>query len=206
MLPSWLILALVTNSHWLLWRCLRMMMMVEDGWWVGWGDRHPPFARSNSSPLNPRHPPILAQPLPLLLLLLLLLLQKERFSQRPPSLNKWLPFRLHIHHKCKFWQTSTHLHFNLAQEGGRVGQTSAIYLIRLSPSKASRSLAFQLLHFSSRTIFDRNPNFSAFQHTFQLSTFERNALMEPAGRIREVDAANDVTRALPASTRVAWQI
>ena len=86
--------------------------MVEDGWWVGWGDRHPPFARSNSSPLNPRHPPILAQPL-------LLLLQKERFSQRPPSLNKWLPFRLHIHRKCKFWQTSTHLHFNLAQEGGR---------------------------------------------------------------------------------------
>ena len=59
------------------------------------------------------------------------------------------------------------------REGGRVEQTSAIYLIRLSPSKASRSLAFQLLHFSSRTIFDRNPNFSAFQHTFQLSTFER---------------------------------
>ena len=63
------------------------------------------------------------------------------FSQRPLSLNKWLPFRLHIHHKCKctkynnfFWQTSTHLHFNLAEEGGRFGQTSAIYLIRLAPN------------------------------------------------------------------------
>ena len=74
------------------------------------------------------------------------------------------------------------------------------------PSTASRSLAFQLLHFSSQTIFDRAQTFRPFNTHFNSQLLRGTLWWSQLVWWGSWMPANDVTRALPACKTVAWQI